>query len=419
MPGESSRPGKNAGYTSRKIALKRHLVQTCDMQHELPNTGIILTGGGARAAYQVGVMKAIYEVTPKGSHHPFPIICGSSAGAINAASIACYAGQYRAGLRRLEAIWSNLTVDQIFQGGFADMLGQAFGFLWRMTTGSKSKTYTALLNNNPLRELLTAKLPLSRIDKLLEEGLLKALCINCSDYYSGDSYSFFQASDRVASWKRHRRLGLSCDIQIDHIIASSAIPFLFPAVGINGQYFGDGSVGCMSPISPAIHLGAEKILIVGLDPIQDDPGYICYDKPPPGISAMAGHVLDSVFIDSLNSDLERLTRINDTLDLVPEELMEQVDLPLKKIETLVISPSENLGEIAREFRENLPASTKFFLRRLGVDSESGTELLSYLLFDGSYCSHLINLGYADTKRRISDVRAFICPEDLGEDNQQA
>ena len=387
------------------------------MQHQLPNTGIILTGGGARAAYQVGVLKAIYEVTPKGSHHPFPIICGSSAGAINAAAIACYAGQYRAGVRRLENIWANLHVDQVFRGGFRNLFRQALGFLWHMTTGSKNNSYTALLDNQPLHELLTATLPLSRLNKLVEEGLLKAVCINCSDYYSGDSYSFYQAHNDVEPWQRHRRLGVPCDLTIDHIIASSAIPFIFPAVGINAQYFGDGSVGCMSPISPAIHLGAEKIMIVGLDPEQAEPGYICYDKPPPGISAMAGHVLDSVFIDSLNSDLERLTRINETLDLVPAELMEQVNLPLKKIETLVISPSENLGEIAHRYRENLPSSTRFFLRRLGVTSESGTELLSYLLFDGSYCRHLIDLGYRDTRDRISTVQAFFTQEGTGEDYQ--
>ena len=190
-------------------------------------------------------------------------------------------------------------------------------------------------------------------------------------------------------------------------------------MGINAQYFGDGSVGCMSPISPAIHLGAEKILIVGLDPDQDEPGYICYDKPPPGVAAMAGHVLDSVFIDSLNSDLERLQRINDTLDLVPENLMGQVDLPLKKIETLVISPSENLGEIAHQYRHNLPASTRFFLSRLGVNRDSGSELLSYFLFDGSYCRHLIKLGYQDTCDRRSDVLAFFAQRADGVDYQQA
>jgi NTE family protein len=376
------------------------------MQHELPNTGIILTGGGARAAYQVGVLKAIYQLTPKGSHHPFPIICGSSAGAINAASIACYAGQYRAGLRRLEAIWSNLTVDQVFKSGISNLLGQSLGFVWHLLSGSRNSRYTALLNNEPLRQLLTKALPMERISQLIEEGLIKGLNITCSDYYSGHSYSFFQSAGDIKPWRRHRRLGVPCDIGIDHMMASSAIPFLFPAVEINAQYFGDGTVGDMSPISPAIHLGAERIMIVGLDQLNTTEEMICYDKPPPGFSEVAGHILDSVFIDSLNSDLERLERVNQTLASVPEELMKQVDLPLKKITTLVISPSENLADIANKYAKEIPATTRFFLSRLGVDFSEGSQLLSYVLFEGAYCRHLIELGYRDTLDRESEIEAF-------------
>lgn len=376
------------------------------MQHELPNTGIILTGGGARAAYQVGVLKAIYQLTPKGSHHPFPIICGSSAGAINAASIACYAGQYRAGLRRLEAIWANLTVGKVFKSGVSDLLGQSLGFIWHLLSGSNGSRHTALLNNDPLRELLTKALPLERVPKLINEGLIKGLNITCSDYYSGDSYSFYQSSDEVTPWKRHRRLGVPCQITIDHMMASSAIPFLFPAVAIDAQYFGDGSVGDMSPISPAIHLGAERIMIIGLDQLESEAGYICYDKPPPGFSEVAGHILDSVFIDSLNSDLERLQRVNQTLASVPDELMNQVDLPLKQIDTLVISPSENLADIANHYAHEIPRTTRFFLSRLGVDFNKGSQLLSYVLFEGAYCQHLIELGYNDTFARKAEVEAF-------------
>jgi len=162
----------------------------------------------------------------------------------------------------------------------------------------------------------------------------------------------------------------------------------------------------MSPISPAIHLGAERIMIIGLDQLETEAGYICYDKPPPGFSEVAGHVLDSVFIDSLNSDLERLERVNQTLKSVPEELMKQVDLPLKQIDTLVISPSENLADIANEYGHEIPASTRFFLSRLGVDFTKGSQLLSYVLFEGAYCRHLIELGYNDTINREAEVRAF-------------
>jgi len=376
------------------------------MQHDLPNTGIVLSGGGARAAYQVGVLKAIYEMTPKGSLHPFPIICGSSAGAINAAVIACYAGQYRAGLRRLEGIWTNLTVNQVFRGDTLGLLKQSLGFTWHILSGRNPRKHNALLDNAPLRKLLEKSIPFKRLDKLIDEGLLQALCISCSDYYSGDTYSYYQGHDDIRPWKRHRRLGVADNIQLDHLMASSAIPLIFPSVAVGSQYLGDGSVGFMSPISPAIHLGAEKIMIIGLDPIQSEPGNIIEDKPHPGFSDVAGHVLDSVFIDSLNSDLERLQRINQTLKSVPSELMEKVNLPLKSIEALVIAPSIELGELATNCGQQLPRATRFFLSRIGIDCDSGSNMLSYLLFDGQFCKKLIELGYQDTQDRASEVMDF-------------
>jgi len=377
------------------------------MSQKLPKTGIILSGGGARAAYQVGVIKAIYQQIPKGSHNPFPIICGSSAGAINATILACYAGQYRIGLRRMESVWSNFHVDKVFSSNYAGMLKQTLRFGWHLLSGKSGPRYTSLLNNQPLRGLLRNVVPFQRLQELISDGLLHALCVTCSDYSDGGSYSFYQGHQQIENWQRHRRIGIRDNIHLSHLMASSAIPMLFPAVAINHQFFGDGSVGFISPISPAIHLGADKIMIIGLDPTPEEPSYICFDKSRhPGIADIAGHVLDSVFIDSLDSDLERLQRINKTLDNIPEHLLNQVNLDLKKLETLVIAPSKDLSEIAASCAYELPNSTAFFLRRLGIDKEKGANILSYLLFEKAYCRELIKLGYRDALEKESDIRYF-------------
>lgn len=370
-------------------------------------TGIILSGGGARAAYQVGVLKAIYELIPKGSHNPFPIICGSSAGAINATILACYAGQYRIGLRRLESVWSNFNVNNVFRSDYKGMLKQTLRFFWHLITGRKGLRFTSLLNNQPLRELLRDVVPFKRLQELISEGRLDALCVTCSDYTEGGTYSFYQGHADLEDWKRHRRIGIRDNIHLSHLMASSAIPILFPAVAINQQFFGDGSVGFISPISPALHLGADKVLVIGVESSEEQPDYVCYDKDQrPSIADVAGHVLDSVFIDSLDSDVERLQRINKTLENIPKDLLSQVDLPLKKIEALVISPSKDIGSIAQKHSNELPAGISFFFRRLGIEGEKGSNILSYLLFESGYCKELIQLGYKDAMAKKTEISHF-------------
>jgi len=377
------------------------------MLQKLPKTGIILSGGGARAAYQVGVLKAIFEQIPKGSHNPFPIICGSSAGAINATILACYAGQYRIGLRRLESVWSNIHVDKIFHSDYSGLLKQSLKFSWHLLGGRTGPGFTSILNNRPLRELLRSTVPFQRLQELISEGLLHALCVTCSDYSHGGSYSFYQGHPEIKSWQRHRRLGMRDNIHLSHLMASSAIPMVFPAVAINHQFFGDGSVGFLSPISPALHLGADKVVIIGLDPAPEQPSYICFDKNQhPTVTDVAGHVLDSVFIDSLDSDLERLQRINKTLEKIPEKILQQVDPDLRKIETLVIAPSVDLGKLATQCADELPSSTAFFFRRLGITEDKGSNILSYLLFEQNYCRKLIQLGYQDALEKESEIKNF-------------
>lgn len=377
------------------------------MKQEKPKTSIILSGGGARAAYQVGVLKAIYQQIPRGCINPFPIICGSSAGAINATVMASYAGQYRIGLRRLESVWSNIQVNNVFIADFFGMLKQSSRFARYILGGRSRSNFSSLLNNQPLRELLRDVVPFHRLQELINDKLLHALCITCSDYNDGGSYSFFQGHPSIENWSRHRRLGLRDNIHLSHLMASSAIPMIFPAVSLDHQFFGDGSIGFLSPISPAIHLGADKILIIGLDTAPDTPRYACYDdKQHPSITDIAGHVLDSVFIDSLDSDLERLQRVNKTLESIPQHLLDQMELPLKQLETLVISPSKDLQGFADEYAINLPSSTRFFFKRLGINGDEGSNILSYLLFEKNYCKRLIQLGYEDALDKQTEIQHF-------------
>ena len=369
--------------------------------------GIILSGGGARAAYQVGVLKAIFSLIPRDSEIPFPIICGSSAGAINATVLACFAGQYRIGLRRLESVWSNFHVHKVFRSDYKGMFKQTLRFFWHLLSGRKGPRFTSLLNNQPLKELLRDVVPFQRIQQLISEEKLHALCITCSDYTDGGSYSFYQGHPDIKPWNRHRRLGRRDNIHLSHLMASSAIPILFPAVAINHQFYGDGSVGFLSPISPALHLGADKVLVIALESPDDQSDYICFDKNQhPSISDVAGHVLDSVFIDSLDSDIERLQRVNKTLENIPKDLLAQVDLDLKPIESLVIAPSEDLGSLADKYSSELPSGISFFFKRLGVVGEKGSNILSYLLFERGYCKKLIKLGFEDAMAKQDEIKHF-------------
>ncbi len=377
------------------------------MNHEKPKTSIILSGGGARAAYQVGVIKAIYQQIPRGCNNPFPIICGSSAGAFNATAMASYAGHYRIGLRRLESIWSNIQINKVFRADFFGMLRQSSRFFWYLMGRRSPANLSSLLNNQPLRELLRDVVPFHRLQSMINDQHLHALCVTCSNYNDGGSYSFYQGHSSIENWSRHRRFGLRDNIHLSHLMASSALPMLFPAVALNHQFFGDGSIGFLSPISPAIHLGADKVLIIGLDASTEIPRYLCYNnKKHPSISDIAGHVLDSVFIDSLDSDLERLQRINNTLDSIPGHLLDQVDLPLKQVETLVISPSKDLQTFADEYARYLPPSTRFFFKRIGIQENEGSNILSYLLFEKNYCKRLIKLGYDDALNKKSEIQHF-------------
>lgn len=370
-------------------------------------TALILTGGGARAGYQVGVLKAIREMLPEPRRNPFPILCGTSAGAINAASMAVWAEDFGAGVDNLIGVWENFSAHQVYR---ADPLSMGIsGARWVSTLAIgwlTRRSPRSLLDNAPLRQLLGDGLDFSRIGKAIDSGALHSVSITCSGYSSGQSVSFFQGRADLEGWRRSQRVGAPAAIALDHLMASSAIPFIFPAVHINREWFGDGSMRQVAPVSPAIHLGADRILVIGAGRMADEtarPRAEIY----PSLAQIAGHALSSIFLDSMSVDLERMRRINNTLSLIPEDVRREKGMSLRPIEVLTIAPSQRLDHLAARHAKSLPWPVRTMLRTFGAMNRNGGALTSYLLFERPYTQALIDLGYADTLARRDEVRKFL------------
>jgi NTE family protein len=380
-------------------------------------TGLILTGGGARAAYQVGVLQAIAQILwEEGwppARLPFDIICGTSAGALNATALACRADNFGEGVQKLLDVWEHFAVEQVYR---ADSLGVirsgarwlsllSFGWLLRKWRAAPP---ASLLNNTPLVGLLHRMLDLPRLDAALSDGLLHALAVTASSYTAGHHITFYQTASDIPPWVRMQRIALQDQIGVEHLLASSAIPFIFPAVPLyvsgRREYCGDGSMRQIAPISPAIHLGATKVLVVGAGRLAEPVRDLGPAPPYPSLAQIAGHALSSIFLDSLAVDIERLYRINATLSLLPREHFAQT--PLRPVDLLVIAPSERLDDIAARHVPSLPAPIRTMLGAIGATETRGAALASYLLFESSYTRELIALGARDTQARRADVLAF-------------
>lgn len=370
-------------------------------------SALILTGGGARAGYQAGVLKAIRELLPAPRHNPFPILCGTSAGALNASLLAVLADDFDAAVDKLLGVWENFHAHQVYRADPAG-IGVA-GARWLSTLALGWLTRRAprsLLDNAPLRCLLRDSLDLSRIGRAIDSGALHSISITCSGYSSGQSVSFFQARPGQEGWRRSQRVGAAAEITLDHLMASSAIPFIFPAVHINREWFGDGSMRQVAPVSPAIHLGADRILVIGAGRMADEntrPAGVRY----PSLAQIAGHALSSIFLDSMSVDIERMSRINRTLTLIPDEVRRESGMALRPIEVLVIAPSRRLDHLAAQHARSLPWAVRSMLRGIGAMNANGGALTSYLLFEQSYTRALIDLGHADTLARSAEVRRFL------------
>jgi len=373
-----------------------------------------MTGGGARAAYQVGVLKAIAEITPTDAPSPFQIICGTSAGAINATGLATHAHDFNTSVLRIVNIWSNFHVHHVFRSDLFSLLKIAtlwliafmsFGFFAR-----NEKLY--LLDRSPLVQLLTEHFTTKEIQQSIDKGYLHALCISASGYSSHESVSFFQGHPSLKSWSRSRRNGARADITVDHLLGSSAIPFIFAPQLINREYFGDGSMRQTAPISPALHLGAKRILVIGNRHESEEAAVRCNTSTFPSFGEIAGHALNSIFLDSLDADIERLTRINKTISLIPAEKRAANDITLKKIEVLTISPSQDIGALANQYVSELPTTMRLLVRGVGAHKSADSSLLSYILFERGYCQALIQLGYKDAMNKKAELKKLLFAEDV-------
>lgn len=370
--------------------------------------GLVLSGGGARVAYQVGVLKAIAEFLPRHTRNPFPIICGTSAGAITAATLAVNAMNFHKGVQYLSNVWKNFKVSDVYRSDLAGVLSNSVRWLTGLVLsmmGINKLNRVSLLDNTPLVNLLNQTLPCNKIQENIDAGLLYALSITASGYGSGQSVTFYQGVEHISPWRRARRLGIPARLDARHLLASAAIPFIFPAVRINREYFGDGSMRQIAPISSALHLGASRVLIIGLG--QGGPEVPRYKQMGdyPSLAHIAGHALNSIFLDSLEVDLERLQRINRTVSLMPEDVKQAISL--RHIDVMVIAPSQPIDKIAEHYAARLPWTIRFLLRGVGAMRRSGANLVSYLLFDKGFCRALIELGYQDALKRKEEIMAFL------------
>ncbi|MBA4141526.1 MAG: patatin-like phospholipase family protein [Nitrosospira sp.] len=373
-----------------------------------PRVGLVLAGGGARAAYQVGVLRAIADILPKKARNPFPVICGTSAGAFNAVSLALSARNFHEGVRRLSTVWENAHVNQAYRSDPMGAYGNAARWLGSLFFGGSGKrTAVSILDNSPLAQLLERSLPLAGIQKSIESGALHALGITAWGYTSAQSVTFYQGVNNIAPWKRERRIGIAAPIEIEHLLASSAIPLLFPAVRLNREYFGDGSMRQLAPISPALHLGAERVLVIGVRKTAETQPERVKVESYPTLAQIGGHIMGSIFLDSLYVDLERLQRINNTIRMISDEKLKNHDMPLRHVEAMVISPSVEINKIAEQHALALPRAIRIFYRAIGALRRDGSALLSYVLFEEPFCRALIELGYQDTIPRSSEILKFI------------
>jgi NTE family protein len=373
-----------------------------------PRIGLVLSGGGARAAYQVGVLRAISSMLPADAPSPFQVICGTSAGAINATVIAANAGNFRQGVRMLMTVWKNFHASHVYRADPLGVIRNSGKWLAAALTGGLGReTPISLLDNAPLAHLLRTRLDFSTIQSSIDSGALHAFSITCSGYTSGQSVTFYQARPGVEPWQRARRIGVATEIGPEHLLASSALPFIFPATHINREYFGDGSMRQIAPVSPALHLGASRLFVIGVGrQLQHAPERVKTEAYP-SLAQIAGHCLNSIFLDSLEVDLERLQRINRTLSMMPPELRAKNNVPLHEIDFRVISPSASLEKIAAAHVRELPFTIRALLYTVGALKKGGSNLISYLLFEKAYCRALIKLGYEDTMQQRDELMRFL------------
>lgn len=331
---------------------------------------------------------------------------------MNAVVLASRAERYRSAIAELEQVWAHFRCHQVYKTDHMTMLKSSLHWLTSIVLGGwLVGTPKSLLDNAPLRELLSRNVHFPRIQQSIDNGYLEAVAVTAAGYSSARSESFFEGAPELKDWDRTRRLGKRTDLNLDHLMASIAVPMVFPPQRIGNEFFGDGAMRQATPLSPAVHLGADRILVIG---IRDETG----EKepaelgPPPSFAQIAGYMLDTLFMDGLYSDLERITRINEMIDAVPEEQRRGVIAKVRPIDTMLIVPSEDLREIAFRHRQALPFAIRALLRGVGGKSPGENKLLSFLLFEKSYTRELIALGYRDAMKVKNELLDFVSGADV-------
>lgn len=355
--------------------------------------GLVLSGGGARGAYQVGVISALAEGY-KGPI-PFDVITGVSVGAINAVVLAEGADDFAAAADKLERLWRGLHCHDIFTTGVAAVAQQLAGWAWALAfSGVGAKPPRSFLDNEPLKELLSREVDFDRIETMTREGVLYALAVTASCYSTGQSTTFFQGAEPGTGWQRARRSGAASCIGVDHVLASAALPGVFPARRIDEYWYGDGALRQNAPLSPALHLGCDRLLMIAArDGTPDDDGGLLFDSDiDPSLGLIAGQLLDIIFNDNLDADLERLERVNATLHTMMPDRRGRTGL--SHVDHFLVRPCEDIRLRAGQHAHEAPWTIRSLLGILGAQ-RSPWVLPSYLTFEPGYIGSLIDLGRQD------------------------
>jgi len=372
------------------------------------NLGLVLTGGGARAAYQVGALRALAELFGNGPL-PFPVVCGVSAGAINGSSLAAEADDFPRAVKHLTDTWLSLTPEHVYRTDALSLVSIGSGWFRGLTAGGTQppRRYNHLLDTSPLRELLGREIPFEAIRENVARGLVRGVAISATNYETGTSVTFFDGAPEMKPWARSRRMGVRTPITLDQVMASAAIPIFFPPVQLGGSWFGDGGVRLTAPMSPALHLGADRVLVIGIRHPRTAEETVVINEAAQRddlpLSQILGVLMNAVFLDSLEPDIERVERVTEMLDTIQRP----ADSHLRPVHILLLQPSQDLAALASDQVMRFPRTLRFLLKGLGVSQKGGADLLSYLAFEQQYIERLVTLGYEDTRARFEEIREFM------------
>lgn len=378
-------------------------------------TGLVLTGGGARGAYQAGALLALAELT-NARRLPFQVLSGASAGSLSAAYLASRPRDFVAASRALAELWTTLTPNRVFRTDTATLARTASAWGTDLGLGGFVGTVPgkALLDTSPLRELVTEALDEEALRRHIEMGDVHGLAVTATSYESGLAVTFVDGTRSIAPWTRVTRVGVRTEIGVDHVMSSSAIPVFFPAIRVGESWYADGCIRLSTPLSPAIHMGARRIVAVavrhaaaGGEPSARAPSPEPPEPRPPSTADTAGILLNALFLDALESDVERASRINETVSLLPAEVRASRRTPLEHVDVLTLRPSVDPASLVLSTVDRFPAMIRHLLRGLGASETEGWDLLSYLAFDGVYTTRLLDLGYEDTLARADELREFL------------